>query len=58
MMQFGNKDLEKRKLKININKPVGRHVVLDREGKVFPVLATFSNEQGQGDEEEQTTGSC
>jgi len=47
--------LKKKKLKINISKPVGQCFVFDEEGKAWPPLAAFSNRQGGGDEEEQTT---
>jgi ATP-dependent RNA helicase DDX10/DBP4 len=50
--------LKKKKIKINISKPVGQCFVFDEEGKALPPLATFANRQGGGDEEEQTTGTC
>lgn len=47
--------LKKKKLKININKPVGQRFVFNEEGKALPPLAAFANRQDGGDEEDQTT---
>lgn len=47
--------LKKKKLKININKPVGQRFVFNEEGKALTPLAAFANRQDGGDEEDQTT---
>ncbi|KAH9310051.1 hypothetical protein KI387_037962 [Taxus chinensis] len=47
--------LKKKKLKINVSKPVGQRFVFDEEGKAMPPLAAFANRQGGCDQEDQIT---
>ncbi|GLJ11540.1 hypothetical protein SUGI_0170310 [Cryptomeria japonica] len=54
-MSLATRVSKKKKLKINVNKPVGQRVVFDEEGKAMAPLAAFANRKAGGVQENQTT---
>ncbi|KAF0908755.1 hypothetical protein E2562_028574 [Oryza meyeriana var. granulata] len=47
--QLGNKSMKKKKLKINVHRPLGTRVKFDDEGNTIPPLASIAEEVGSGD---------
>ncbi|BAF21701.1 Os07g0517000, partial [Oryza sativa Japonica Group] len=47
--QLGNKSVKKKKLKINVHRPLGTRVKFDDEGHTIPPFASIAEEVGSGD---------